>query len=122
VEVGIVLYENEINGRELLAMNIDGLERLGVTRAGTFCLLLKEIGKLERTSLDSVTLIKHSPYCFGKILDYLRLQLLYVLGLIINDPALSEVCDTQKNRFEKVLKHNFPGNSAQSILGSRNLE
>jgi hypothetical protein len=56
-EVATVLYENDITGHELLAMNIDGLERLGIIRAGTLCLLLKDIARLERTSLDFVTLI-----------------------------------------------------------------
>ncbi|KAL3811728.1 hypothetical protein ACHAXA_009502 [Cyclostephanos tholiformis] len=116
-DVGIVLYENEITGRELLAMNIDSLKMMGLKRAGTVALLLKEIKKFDRTSQDVVTLIEHSPYCFGKILDYLRLKQLHLSGLIINEPKLPEVCDMQKRRFEKVVKYYFPGIAARSILG-----
>lgn len=116
-DVGIVLYENEITGRELLAMNIDSLKMMGLKRADTVALLLKEIEKFERTSQDVVTLIEHSPYCFGKILNYLRLKQLHLSGLIINEPKLPEVYDTQKRRFEKVVKYYFPGIAARSILG-----
>ena len=52
-------------------MNMEGLQMIGIKRAGTLCLLLKKIKKLEKDSEDFATLIEHSPYCFGKILDYL---------------------------------------------------
>ena len=71
-DVSIILYENEITGRELLALTRDNLKTMGMKRVGNVALLLKEIDKLEEASRDNVTLIKHSPYCFGKILDYLR--------------------------------------------------
>jgi hypothetical protein len=116
-EVGVMLYENEINGRELLSMSIDSLKVMGLKRIGTVALLLKEVAKLEITNRDIVTLIEHSPYCFGKILDYLRLKRLHSLGLIINEPDLPEVHDTQKRRFERVVKYYFPGDAAKSILG-----
>ncbi|KAL3807865.1 hypothetical protein ACHAXA_010638 [Cyclostephanos tholiformis] len=116
-DVGIVLYENEITGRELLAMNIDSLKMMGLKRAGTVALLLKEIKKFDRTSQDVVTLIEHSSYCFGKILDYLCLKQLHLSGLIINEPKLPEVCDTQKRRFEKVVTYYFPGIAVRSTLG-----
>ncbi len=72
-----MLYENEITGRELLVLSRDDLKMMGMKRVGTVALLLKEISLLERTSRDFVTLIEHSPYCFGKILDYLRLKQLH---------------------------------------------
>ena len=71
-DVSIILYENEITGRELLALTRDNLKTMGMKRVGNVALLLKEIDKLEEASRDNVTLIKHSPYCFGKMLDYLR--------------------------------------------------
>ena len=114
-----MLYENEITGRELLALSRVDLKMMGIKRVGTAALLLKEISLLERTSRDFVTLIEHSPYCFGKILDYLRLKQLHLMGLIINEPALPQVCDSQKNRFEKVVKYYFPGDAAKSILEHR---
>jgi hypothetical protein len=68
-EVNVKFYEDEITYQELLALNIDGLFWMGIGRAGTFCLILKEIGKLER---DSAEMIQCSPYCFSKILDHLQ--------------------------------------------------
>lgn len=116
-----MLYENEINGRKLLALRRDDLKAMGLKRIGSMVLMLKEIAKLECTSRDIVTLIEHSPYCFGKILDNRRLKRLHSLGLIVNEPALPEVCGTQMSRFEEVVRFYFPGDAAKSILGRANL-
>ena len=111
-----VLKENEITGREILALKKDGLLMLRITRTGTLCLLLGKIKKLQQSSQDVVTFIEHSPYCFEKILDYLCLKHIHSQGLA-QYPVLPEVCDSQKNRFEKVVKYYFPRNSAKFILG-----
>ena len=111
-EVSVTLYENEITGKELLALSIEGLKMIGIERAGTLCLLLKEIEKL-----DKGLLIEHSPYCFGKILNHLRLMHLHSIGLIVNKPSLPEVDEAQKQRFEKVVKYYFPSNAAKIMLG-----
>jgi len=108
-----ILEKNNINGCELLALNIDGLKMMGIGRAGTVCLLLKEIKNLR----DFASPIEHSPYCFGKILDHLRLRRLHLLGLLAEEPLLPKVCDSQKDRFEKIVKYYFPGDAAKSILG-----
>ena len=111
--------ENEINGLELLALDKEGLKMLGVQRVGTICLLFAEIIKLEQTvSQDVVTLIEHSPYCFGKILDYLRLKQLNSVGLLEEEPAFPTVHDSQKNSFTKIVKYYFPGDSSMFILGT----
>mmetsp|Transcript_3038 Transcript_3038/g.5565 ORF Transcript_3038/g.5565 Transcript_3038/m.5565 type:complete len:593 (-) Transcript_3038:208-1986(-) len=115
-DVANVFVENEITGNELLALNMEGLKMIGIERAGTLCLLLEEIKILKQASSDVVTLIEHSPYCFGKILDYLRLKQLHSEGLA-EKPTLPKVCDLQKSRFEKVVKYYFPGDSAKFILG-----
>ena len=41
-DISSVLKENEITGREILALKKDGLLMLGITRTGTLCLLLEE--------------------------------------------------------------------------------
>jgi hypothetical protein len=64
----VMFYNNEIFGQELLALGRDEMKMMGIKRAGTLGLLLKEIEKLEKSSQDVVTLIEQSPYCFGKIL------------------------------------------------------
>ena len=113
-DVGSVFKRNNITGCELLALNMDGLRMLGIERAGTLCLLKKEIETLEKTS-QVVTLIDHCPYCFGKILDYLRMKQAHSLGLA-GEPSLPEVVDAQKKRFEKVVKFYFPGDAAKLFL------
>jgi len=57
--VSIVLYENEITGRELLALNIEGLKMMGIERAGVLCLVLDKIKFLKQKSEEIVTLIEH---------------------------------------------------------------
>mmetsp|Transcript_19743 Transcript_19743/g.37036 ORF Transcript_19743/g.37036 Transcript_19743/m.37036 type:complete len:171 (+) Transcript_19743:1832-2344(+) len=115
-DVGKILKENKINGRELLALKRNGLTMLGITRTGTLCLLLEEIEMLRKASQDIATLIEHSRYCFCKILDYLRLKQIHTQGLI-GHPSLPKVCDSQKSRFNKVVKYYFPGASAKFITG-----
>ena len=114
--VASLFWENEISGLELLALDRDGLKDIGVTRAGTICLLLKEIKTLEQKSQDVSTLIEHSPYCFGKILDYLRLKQLHSQKLI-KEPLLPIISLALIERFEKVVKYYFPGETSTTILG-----
>ena len=111
-----IFEENKITGNELLALGKDGLLMLGITRTGTVCLLSEEIEALKKASQDVATFIEHGPYCFGKILDYLRLKHLHSQGLV-EKPSLPTVCETQKSRFEKVVKYYFPGDSSKFILG-----
>merc|ERR1712194_112078 len=114
--VGEIFKENKITVHELFALEKDGLVALGISRPGTWSILIKEIKKIEISSQNIVTLVEHSPYCFGKILDFLRRMQLHSNGLA-DEPALPTVCDSQKSRFEKVVKYYFPGESAKVILG-----
>jgi hypothetical protein len=116
-KVSVLLYENEITGKELLALSIEGLKMIGIERAGTLCLLLKEIEKLDKASQDIVTLIEHSPYCIDKMLNHLRLMQLHSIGLIDKEPCLPAVDESQKPRFEKVVNYYFPGHVAKIMLG-----
>ncbi len=119
-DVSNAFETNGINGLELLALNENGLKMLGVERVGTICLISDEIKSLkERVNQDVVTLIEHSPYCFGKILDHLRLKWLQSIGLA-EEPALPTVCESQQKRFEKVVQYYFPGESSKIMLGSTN--
>jgi len=114
--VANIFAVNQIAGNELLALKKDGLMMLGIERTGTLCLLLEEINKLEKASQDVVTLIEHSPYCFGRILDYLRMKQLHSQKLA-KVPPLPKVSESEKGRFEKVVKYFFPGDSAKLLLG-----
>ncbi len=71
---------------------------------------------VKQTSQDIVNLIKHSPYCLDKILNYLHLKLLYLLGILARVPHLPKV-QVKKKRFEKVVNYYFTGASAEFILG-----
>jgi hypothetical protein len=97
---------------ESLALNIDGLKITGVGRAGTLCHVVdNKIKMLTLASKIIVPLIVHSPDCFGKTLDYLRFKQLNSLGILAYEPALPEVQDLQKKRFEKVIKYYFLGHA-----------
>ncbi|KAL7524769.1 hypothetical protein ACHAWF_001078, partial [Thalassiosira exigua] len=89
-----ILKKNGVNGCELMALGVEGLKEIGVERTATAYLLMDEIKKLKRASSDIVTLIEHSPYCFAKILDFLRLKSLHSQGLA-EKPTLPVVCDSQ---------------------------
>jgi hypothetical protein len=115
VEVSVTLYENEITGKELLALHRDDLKTMGIERVGTLALLLNEIDELKRVCQVIVTLIEHSPYCFDKILNHLRLMQIHSIGLIVKEPSLPKVEESQKQRFEKVVKYYFPGDAAKII-------
>jgi hypothetical protein len=112
-EVAQLFLENEIKGSELLALDRDGLKD---KRVGTICILLDKISALKReASQGVVTLIEHSPYCFGKILDYLRLKHFSAMGLA-RDPASPTVCDDQGKMLEMVVRYYFPGDSSKLII------
>ena len=116
-DVGSIFKENEINGSELLALDKEGLKMLGVERVGTLCLLSDGIRLLKKAANESkATHIEHSPYCFGKILDYLRMKQLNSVNLA-KVPAPPTVRNSQKMRFEKVVDYYFPGDSSKYILG-----
>mmetsp|Transcript_19222 Transcript_19222/g.32423 ORF Transcript_19222/g.32423 Transcript_19222/m.32423 type:complete len:625 (-) Transcript_19222:162-2036(-) len=116
-DVGSIFRENKINGSELLALDKEGLKMLEVKRVGTICLLSDEISLLKKAANDDkVTHIEHSPYCFGKILDHLRLKKLHSVNLS-DEPSPPTVCESQKKSFEKVVDYYFQGESSKFILG-----
>ncbi|KAL7531318.1 hypothetical protein ACHAWF_003769 [Thalassiosira exigua] len=100
--------EHQTTGRELLALGAGLWKEIGIDRGVT----LEGISKMQK-----VTLIEHSSYCFGKILDHLRLKRLHLCGLAEGEPTLPIVCDSQRSRFEKLVRYYFPGDSARAILG-----
>ncbi|KAL9178435.1 hypothetical protein ACHAXT_003765, partial [Thalassiosira profunda] len=115
-DIAQLFLDNQVTGNELLAFDREGLAMLGIKRAGTLCLLQNEIRKLEKASHDVSTLIEHSPYCFGKILDFLRGKYLHSQGLA-DDPDLPAVRVSERDRFEKVAKYYFPGDTSELMLG-----
>ncbi len=114
-----IFDENQISGIELVALGKEGMHDLGVTRTATVYLLLNEIKKLEDASdakLNPEILITHSAYCFEKIIDHLRMERAHKSDLVKIEPIRPIVCYTEKERFERVVKHYFPGESSKFIL------
>ena len=68
---------------------------------------------LELDSRGSITLIEHSPYCFEKILDHLRMEGSFVKGLVKTKHSLPVVRSNEEGRYQKVLQHLFPGDSSK---------
>ncbi|KAL7527613.1 hypothetical protein ACHAWF_002249, partial [Thalassiosira exigua] len=117
-EVATTFRSHGITGRELLALDREGLRLLGIRRIGTACLLLEEIRKLGRRSRGEAPFFEHSPYCVEKILDYLRSKWLRDNGFIEGEPLLPPaVRASERKRFEKTVEHFFPGGGADLILG-----
>eukprot|EP00956_Cyclotella_meneghiniana_P010178 scaffold14046_cov76-Cyclotella_meneghiniana.AAC.7 len=108
--------EDMVIGRELISLGKEDLKDFGVTRKGTIAYLLSEIEKLKAVPGTASILIEHSPYCFEKIIDHLRLENLFINCLIENKPCPPVVRASEKGRFEKVVKHYFPGDSSKSFL------
>jgi len=65
---------------------------------------------------EHAALIEHSPYCFGKILDFLRLKELND-NKFANGLWLPQVCDSERDRFRKIVDYYFPGEESKCILG-----
>jgi hypothetical protein len=103
-DVADVFVKSEITGNELVTLKKYGLMMIGITQRGTLCLLLEDIEMLKKASQDIVTLTKHSPYCFGKIMDHLRLSCLHSQQGFAGEPALPTVCDSRKNMLEKMVE------------------
>ncbi|EJK74285.1 hypothetical protein THAOC_04047 [Thalassiosira oceanica] len=111
-----IFEKNEVTGVELINLgNDERLYKLGITRPGTVGILSNQITDLRKASEDSASLIEHSPYCFGKILDYLRTKRLHSLNLI-DKVQCPVVYDSQKERFEKVVRYFFPGSQVDEFI------
>mmetsp|Transcript_22363 Transcript_22363/g.32933 ORF Transcript_22363/g.32933 Transcript_22363/m.32933 type:complete len:235 (-) Transcript_22363:299-1003(-) len=112
-EVTGILENNEINGMELLALGREDLKEMGIKRTGTLALVMKAIRDLQRESHGNVTFIEQSPYCFGKIIDQLRLQ---AMPLDNNDDMSPFYIDASElDQFKKVVDFYFPGELSAKI-------
>lgn len=113
-DVADVFRDNEVTGRELLALGVRGLRTIGVTRPAAACLLHREIRRLDDAA--SATLVEHGPRCFAAILEYLRARRMHARG-VAGAPDLPVVREGERKRFERVVGYFFPGEGAELILG-----
>ena len=70
----------------------------------------------ETSKLGCCRIHQTSSYCFSKVLDFLFLNHLHYQGLS-GEPVSPTIDDTQKSRFEKIVKYDSPGDSTKLILG-----
>jgi len=107
--VGATFVRNDVNGAALLAMRQENFKGIGVTKAGPLALLLKEIASLRTKAV----FVNHNSYCFGKILDTLRLR---SMGQSEKNLPSLYIQESHRERFNKLVDYYFPGESALFIL------
>eukprot|EP00957_Ditylum_brightwellii_P013821 1041749-Ditylum_brightwellii.AAC.1 len=107
--------ENGVDGLQLLALTrVDLEEGMGIGNTDVMALVMKAIKNLQKMTQDSPIFIDHDPYCFGKILDQLRLK---VMAKENYKPlSLSDIKKSKQNTFEKTVDYYFPGVLRELIL------
>ena len=106
-----------VTGAELLALDRwEYVKALGIENAGTVALLVKSIQKLrEKDKEMAAPLIKHSVYCFGKIIDHMRLKAMHCAGFVAA-PSPPQVRDGNKHQLKRIVEFYFPNESASDFL------
>merc|ERR1740139_665234 len=110
-------FENKINGTELLLFGRDDLKEIGITRPGTLATVIGAIDELKNSHLGNVILVEQSTYCFGKMIDQLRLRAMCeVDDELAPEPSIRE---PDKKRFKRVVDYYFPGDESSSFILGR---
>jgi len=113
-EAAGLFEENKVTGLELLAFGREDLKELGISRPGTLALVIKAIKGLQTKSQCHPIFIDHDPYCFGKILDQLRLKVMSKDGY---EPlSLSDIKEGKRDTFANTVDYYFPGELSELIL------
>ena len=86
---------------------------VGVTQVGSLALLPKETEKICIENKAEAAFINHSAYCFGKILDTIR-----ILTMIHSEDTMPPVYiqDLQQDPFNKIVDYFIPKYSKYFIL------
>mmetsp|Transcript_1621 Transcript_1621/g.2537 ORF Transcript_1621/g.2537 Transcript_1621/m.2537 type:complete len:289 (+) Transcript_1621:1124-1990(+) len=113
-EAAGLFEENKVTGLELLAFGREDLKELGISRPGTLALVIKAIKGLQTKSQCHPIFIDHDPYCFGKILDQLRLKVM--LEEEYEPLSLSDIKEGKKDMFAKTVDYYFPAEQSELIL------
>ena len=66
---------------------------------------------------DGGTLIEHSPYCFGKIIDHMRLKRMFPEDAENVPPPT--VVSHERGNFERIVKYYFPGQEHFIFAGTK---
>mmetsp|Transcript_23119 Transcript_23119/g.68192 ORF Transcript_23119/g.68192 Transcript_23119/m.68192 type:complete len:497 (-) Transcript_23119:326-1816(-) len=112
-ETSAILCRNEISGVHLLAMKREDFHHLGIKR-GELAVLTNAIDELQQSNKPGPAFIEYSPYCFGKIIDQLRIAAQRSPDA---RPVFPRVEKHERKRFRTVVDYYFPGESAAVIMG-----
>jgi hypothetical protein len=113
-------YFRDVTGTELLALGREDVKDLltdggkdtkGQHVVGTVALLMKAIEKLRNENNE--TLIGQSDYCFGKIIDHMRLKAMRELD--VPDSGPPEIREPDKRRFKAIVEYYFPKNTSEFL-------
>ena len=108
-EVVAEFGKNDYDGKALLTLQHEDLKELGVTKVPVRREILDGIEKLREAEggASSEVFIDQSAYCFGKIVNQLRLRAMRLPGA----PPLQgpSVVDHEKRHFERIVAYFFPG-------------
>mmetsp|Transcript_10923 Transcript_10923/g.22865 ORF Transcript_10923/g.22865 Transcript_10923/m.22865 type:complete len:591 (-) Transcript_10923:380-2152(-) len=108
------LSSNEVNGIQLLAMRREDFKDVGIKYAGSLAVLLENVQRLQRSVDCEVVFIEHNPYCFGQIVNQLRLQAMHPSSKPLL--FLEDIQESQRKSFQRTLDYYFPGENASSIF------
>ena len=106
--------KEEVTGRQLLSFDKGNLKTLG---AGHFVALFL-LGEIKNyKTRDQVIFMDYDPYCFEKLLDFLRMKSAHLKQLVDKEPALPVVRDSKHDTFMAVVSYLFPSECSKLILG-----
>mmetsp|Transcript_26302 Transcript_26302/g.60582 ORF Transcript_26302/g.60582 Transcript_26302/m.60582 type:complete len:99 (-) Transcript_26302:196-492(-) len=90
------------------------------------------IEKLKKNAHGDVIFVDQNPYCFGKMIDQLRLHAICRVndrlwpdskkdefceqGLKRRSPPRSIICEHEEKRFKRTVDYYFPGEEASSFI------
>ena len=111
--IGTTFLGNKVNGAALLVMVREDFKEIGVTQVGPLALLLGEITNLCHEKKAEAVFVDQNAYCFGKIIDTLRLR-----SMCQNEETLPPlyIQEPLKECFKKVVDYYFPGEWSSFIL------
>lgn len=114
----VTSYFTDVTGSELLALKrVDIKELDSSLKPGSVALLVESIQKLRDEEAEGdITFIEHSAYCFGKIIDHMRLIAMNS-ALGVPAPSPPTVKEAEMKRFKRIVEFYFPTESSAQFLG-----
>lgn len=111
IEDAAILNEQSMSGLELLALESEHLEKMGIARVATQALIMKKIRELDEKSTacnQNIMMVEHSSYCFGKILDHLRFLSFCQSKEETQEIPLPIIRKAEQKRFQRIVDYYFP--------------